>query len=126
MEARSREGVLCWSLVDGRGAVHMEGAGFACLLETVRDLTASNARFSVGHDRFHRHFHSWTTYAVGIRNPPDAGSSPARPSHNLCKNQCFDSFVGGVGQRGSTTARPDVRETAQEVLCAFGLHALPS
>ena len=47
MEARSREGVLCWLLVDGGGAVRMKGAGFGCLVEALRDLTASDARLSV-------------------------------------------------------------------------------
>jgi hypothetical protein len=50
MEARSREGVLRWSLVDGRGAVRIEGAGFACLVEALRGLTATDARLSVAGD----------------------------------------------------------------------------
>jgi hypothetical protein len=47
METRSREGVLLWSLVDGRGAVRIEGAGFACLVEALRGLTPTDARLSV-------------------------------------------------------------------------------
>jgi hypothetical protein len=39
---RSREGVLCWALIDGRGAVRMEGAGFGFLVEALRGLTATD------------------------------------------------------------------------------------
>jgi hypothetical protein len=46
METRSREGVLLWSLVDRHGAVRREGAGFGCLVEALRNLTATDARFS--------------------------------------------------------------------------------